>query len=97
MAMNKIRGAFAVPRKGETFELRAGLVYVPPPHFGYRWPFCRDEELMMLTMRIGLSMPTNGTSVFAELATNAVDESRERRGDADDLTGKNPFRRRSWP
>lgn len=25
--MNKIRGAFAVPRKGETFELRAGLVY----------------------------------------------------------------------
>jgi hypothetical protein len=27
MAMNKIRGAFAVPRKGETFELRAGLVY----------------------------------------------------------------------
>lgn len=30
MAMNKIRGAFAVPRKGETFELRAGLVYVPP-------------------------------------------------------------------
>jgi len=27
MAMNRIRGAFAVPRKGETFELRAGLVY----------------------------------------------------------------------
>jgi AP-1 complex subunit beta-1 len=27
MAVNKIRGAFAVPRKGETFELRAGLVY----------------------------------------------------------------------
>ena len=28
MAVNRIRGAFAVPRKGETFELRAGLVYV---------------------------------------------------------------------
>lgn len=27
MAMSRIRGAFAVPRKGETFELRAGLVY----------------------------------------------------------------------
>jgi hypothetical protein len=27
MAVNRIRGAFAVPRKGETFELRAGLVY----------------------------------------------------------------------
>ncbi|KAM5388848.1 hypothetical protein ACJA88_000712 [Fusarium oxysporum] len=26
MAVNRIRGAFAVPRKGETFELRAGLV-----------------------------------------------------------------------
>jgi hypothetical protein len=32
MAMNKIRGAFAVPRKGETFELRAGLVYAAPLH-----------------------------------------------------------------
>lgn len=29
MAVNRIRGAFAVPRKGETFELRAGLVWVP--------------------------------------------------------------------
>lgn len=28
MAVNRIRGAFAAPRKGETFELRAGLVYV---------------------------------------------------------------------
>ncbi len=27
MAVNRIRGAFTVPRKGETFELRAGLVY----------------------------------------------------------------------
>ena len=36
MAMNKIRGAFAVPRKGETFELRAGLVYAVffPPRQG---------------------------------------------------------------
>lgn len=29
MAVNRIRGAFAAPRKGETFELRAGLVYEP--------------------------------------------------------------------
>ena len=27
MAVNRIKGAFAVPKKGETFELRAGLVY----------------------------------------------------------------------
>jgi hypothetical protein len=32
--MNKIRGAFTVPRKGETFELRAGLVYAAP---SMRW------------------------------------------------------------
>lgn len=31
MAVNRIRGAFAAPRKGETFELRAGLVYVYNP------------------------------------------------------------------
>jgi hypothetical protein len=30
MAVNRIRGAFAAPRKGETFELRAGLVYELP-------------------------------------------------------------------
>ena len=28
MAVNRIKGAFAAPKKGETFELRAGLVYV---------------------------------------------------------------------
>lgn len=27
MAVNRLKGAFAAPRKGETFELRAGLVY----------------------------------------------------------------------
>jgi AP-1 complex subunit beta-1 len=27
-AVNRIRAAIAPPRKGETFELRAGLVYV---------------------------------------------------------------------
>ena len=27
MAVNRIRGALAAPKKGETFELRAGLVY----------------------------------------------------------------------
>lgn len=30
MAVNRIKGAFAAPRKGETFELRAGLVYETP-------------------------------------------------------------------
>jgi AP-1 complex subunit beta-1 len=29
-AVNRIRAAIAPPKKGETFELRAGLVYVIP-------------------------------------------------------------------
>jgi hypothetical protein len=33
MAVNRIRGAFTAPRKGETFELRAGLVYELPQIF----------------------------------------------------------------
>ena len=96
MAMSKIRGAFAVPRKGETFELRAGLVYDTPPRFENMWPFLRDEELM-LTIITGLSMPTNGMSVFAELETNAMDETQEQRGETDGSTEKSRFRRRSWP
>jgi hypothetical protein len=97
MAMNKIRGAFAVPRKGETFELRAGLVYDTPPRFENRWSSLRDKELMMLTIITGLSMPTNGMSVFAELETNAMDETQEQRGETDGSTEKSRFRRRSWP
>lgn len=30
MAVSRLKGAFAAPRKGETFELRAGLVYETP-------------------------------------------------------------------
>lgn len=29
MAVNRIRSVFQVPRKGETFELRSGLVWSP--------------------------------------------------------------------
>lgn len=51
MAVNRIRGAFAVPRKGETFELRAGLVLES-------YEFCRNTLAdNWLTV---LNMPTNG-------------------------------------
>lgn len=96
MAMNKIRGAFAVPRKGETFELRAGLVYDTLLRFEKIWPFLRDKELM-LTIITGLSMPTNGMWCSAELKTNAMDETQEQRGETDGSTEKSRFRRRSWP
>jgi hypothetical protein len=39
MAVNRIKGAFAVPRKGETFELRAGLVY-ESPNEAQQWQKC---------------------------------------------------------
>ena len=51
MAMNRMRSAFAPPRKGETFELRAGLVYVLRQ--SAREP-CADSIMP------DHSMPTNG-------------------------------------
>ena len=51
MAMNRMRSAFAPPRKGETFELRAGLVYVfDVPH----------KFLMADRMKLDHNMPTSG-------------------------------------
>jgi hypothetical protein len=54
MAVNRMRNAFAPPKKGETFELRAGLVYVPlaPRTISY-----------MLTTRTDLSMPMKGCTI----------------------------------
>ena len=57
MAVNRIRGAFAVPRKGETFELRAGLVYV-------RIAAVVDA----LILPIGHSMRTNGRQLIVSIA-----------------------------
>ena len=57
--MSRIRGAFAVPKKGETFELRAGLVYGLS-----RTP---TGELV-LTSPVDLSMHMNGMSIWLSLA-----------------------------
>ena len=59
-------------------------------------PMQGDKE-SMLTITTGLSMPTNGMSVFAELETNAMDETQEQRGETDGSTERSRFRRRSWP
>jgi hypothetical protein len=70
MAMSRIRGAFAVPRKGETFELRAGLVYgVPPPYVSF------IKRTVSLTGMIDLSMRTNGmwnTFVFSHSSFDPI-------------------------
>ena len=56
MAVNRIRGAFAVPRKGETFELRAGLVLESHNLSG---KILADNRLT------GLNMLTNGRHKLA--------------------------------
>lgn len=53
MAVNRMRNAFAPPKKGETFELRAGLVYV----------LALQPLLQVLTICADLSMPTKGSTV----------------------------------
>lgn len=92
MAMNKIRGAFAVPRKGETFELRAGLVYAAPSTM--RWLLCHNRRRMMLTIETALSMPTNG--MYINEAFNAG-QQRGKGVVADSVTARNRFRRLLWP
>lgn len=53
MAVNRVRNAFAPPKKGETFELRAGLVYVVVPL----------PPLHVLTVYTGLNMPMKGNMI----------------------------------
>jgi hypothetical protein len=54
MAVNRMRNAFAPPKKGETFELRAGLVYV----LLALWTL--SQVLMTCA---DLSMPTKGCTL----------------------------------
>lgn len=66
MAINRLRGAFQVPKKGETFELRAGLVYETP---------CLISLCLCGIMLTGLrlsdpNMHTNGTRADADLVTD---------------------------
>jgi hypothetical protein len=51
MAVNRMRSAFAPPKKGETFELRAGLVYV-----------LASQLFPQVLTRAGLNMPTKGST-----------------------------------
>ena len=54
MAVSRIRGAFTAPRKGETFELRAGLVYA-------RFNYPENLYQRLLTGLKVLNMHTKGS------------------------------------
>ena len=77
MAVNRIRGAFAAPRKGETFELRAGLVYV------LRQRFELIGDMVANLLLIVHNMPMNGMKlripVKARFAKTKAEKRRYKR------------------
>ncbi|CAK7241872.1 MAG: beta-adaptin [Sporothrix thermara] len=69
-AVNRIRGAFAVPRKGETFELRAGLVS--------QYAFERKEAIQktIMAMTLGKDVSALFPDVLKNIATGDLDQKK---------------------
>ncbi|EPE05137.1 ap-1 adaptor complex subunit beta-1 [Ophiostoma piceae UAMH 11346] len=69
-AVNRIRGAFAVPRKGETFELRAGLVS--------QYAFERKEAIQktIMAMTLGKDVSALFPDVLKNIATADLDQKK---------------------
>ncbi|KAL4796916.1 adaptin N terminal region-domain-containing protein [Aspergillus venezuelensis] len=70
MAMNRIRGAFAVPRKGETFELRAGLVS--------QYAYERKESIQktIMAMTLGKDVSALFPDVLKNIATTDLEQKK---------------------
>lgn len=70
MAVNRIRGAFAVPRKGETFELRAGLVS--------QYAYERKEAIQktIMSMTLGKDVSALFPDVLKNIATADLDQKK---------------------
>ncbi|KAJ5922246.1 hypothetical protein N7516_009949 [Penicillium verrucosum] len=70
MAMNKIRGAFTVPRKGETFELRAGLVS--------QYAYERKESIQktIMAMTLGKDVSALFPDVLKNIATSDLEQKK---------------------
>ncbi|MCJ1307765.1 beta-adaptin [Agyrium rufum] len=70
MAVNRIRGAFAVPKKGETFELRAGLVS--------QYAYERKEAIQktIMSMTLGKDVSQLFPDVLKNLATSDLDQKK---------------------
>ncbi|KAL4818080.1 AP-1 complex subunit beta-1 [Aspergillus spinulosporus] len=70
MAMNRIRGAFAVPRKGETFELRAGLV----SQYAYERKEAIQKTIMAMTL--GKDVSALFPDVLKNIATSDLEQKK---------------------
>ncbi|ATY65011.1 AP-1 complex subunit beta-1 [Cordyceps militaris CM01] len=70
MAVNRIRGAFAPPRKGETFELRAGLVS--------QYAYERKESIQktIMAMTLGKDVSALFPDVLKNIATSDLDQKK---------------------
>lgn len=70
MAVNRIKGAFTVPRKGETFELRAGLVS--------QYAYERKEAIQktIMSMTLGKDVSALFPDVLKNIATTDLDQKK---------------------
>ncbi|KAL1968230.1 hypothetical protein VTN77DRAFT_2065 [Rasamsonia byssochlamydoides] len=69
-AINRLRGAFTVPRKGETFELRAGLV----SQYAYERKEAIQKTIMAMTL--GKDVSALFPDVLKNIATNDLDQKK---------------------
>ncbi|KAF3025066.1 beta-adaptin [Neopestalotiopsis sp. 37M] len=70
MAVNRMRAAFAVPRKGETFELRAGLVSQ------YAWERKESIQKTIMAMTLGKDVSALFPDVLKNIATADLDQKK---------------------
>jgi len=70
MAVNRLKGAFQVPRKGETFELRAGLVS--------QYAYERKESIQktIMAMTLGKDVSALFPDVLKNIATGDLDQKK---------------------
>ncbi|MCJ1322389.1 beta-adaptin [Xylographa vitiligo] len=70
MAVSRIKGAFAAPKKGETFELRAGLVS--------QYAYERKEAIQktIMSMTLGKDVSALFPDVLKNLATGDLDQKK---------------------
>ena len=70
MAVNRISRAFQVPRKGETFELRAGLVSQ------YAWERKESIQRTIQSMTLGKDVSALFPDVLKNIATGDIDQKK---------------------
>lgn len=70
MAVNRLRNALAPPRKGETYELRAGLVSQ------YAWERKESIQKTIMSMTLGKDVSALFPDVLKNIATSDLDQKK---------------------